>query len=288
MMLRFLTISVLFLFTQAYAAQADHKFPRDLSRNGPWKTKLNWMTTTDRDNFKIHRKSGKTVVSQAGVSTLAVVDGRLRAYFQWAPTGDQNEKYFDHIAYVDYLDGNWSSPEIIEIDIDKENPRGYPFDPTIVPLPKGGFRLYFTVNNATQRGSKDLSIKSAISSDGISFVLETGDRLKLDGQSINDCAVIFFDDLWHLIAPNHDKAGVGYYATSPDGVTFERQDDLYHPGGAWLGNMVRHDNTVYFFGTGFTLRTSDFRRWELVQKHRLADPGVALFEGEMHVITVGR
>ena len=44
---------------------------------------------------------------------------------------------------------------------------------------------------------------------------------------------------------------------------------------------------VYFFGTGFTLKTKDFKRWERVQRNRMADPGVAISNGKLHVLSVG-
>ena len=54
-----------------------------------------------------------------------------------------------------------------------------------------------------------------------------------------------------------------------------------------MGNMVEHRGEVYFFGTGFTLKTKDFKRWERVQRNRMADPGVAISNGKLHVFSVG-
>lgn len=286
---RLLFASLLTCFLQATLVSADHRYPRDLSKNGPWKTELTWLTASERSGFKINQNSAEIAISQAGVPTLAVVDGSLRAYFQWAPTDDENIKYFNHIGYSDFHDGVWSLPKPIEVDFDSRNPLNYPFDPTIVPLTEGGFRLYFTSNNAEKRGSKsNLSIGSATSADGVNFTREPGNRLQLDGKRINDCAIIYFNGKWHMIAPDHDQPGVGYYATSNDGLTFERQDDLFQSRGAWLGNMVERDGVVFFYGTGFTLKTSNFQRWQVVQRHRLADPGAAFFDGKMHVMSVGR
>lgn len=286
---RLLFASLLTCFFQAALVSADHKFPRDLSNNGPWKTELTWLTSSEKSGFKVDPKSGELSVAQAGVPTLAVVNGTLRAYFQWAPTDSRNLENFDHIGYSDFSDGAWSFPKSITVDYDLRRPLNYPFDPTVVALPEGGFRLYFTSNNSEKRGLKsNLSIGSATSADGVNFAREPGDRLKLDGKRINDCAVIYFDGIWHLIAPNHDQPGVGYHATSNDGLTFERQEDLLQSGGAWLGNMVERNGEVYFYGTGFTLKTLDFKRWKVVQNHRLADPGAAFFEGKMHVMYVRR
>ena len=286
--IRLCTLLLVLLFTVPKVAFADHKYPRNLSANGPWKTNLQYMTGTARSDLLINDRGRKLAVDQAGVPTLIEIDGVLRAYFQWAPTGDDTIQFFDHIGYSDLSNGRWSEPQIITIDHDQRQRHEYPFDPTVVALTEGGYRLYFTQNETRRAGPNNkMTLGSAFSEDGVNFVMEPGDRLKLEDTKINDCAVIFFNGLWHLIAPNHDKMGEGYYATSQDGLSFERQDDLFMSGGAWLGNMVEHRGAVYFFGTGFTLKTRDFKTWQRAQRSRMADPGVAIFDGKVHVLAVG-
>lgn len=269
-------------------ALSDHIYPRNLSANGPWKTNLQHITAGVRGDLQVSDRNRRLAVDQAGVPALIEMNGVVRAYFQWAPTADDTIQFFDHIAYSDFDNGRWSAPQIISIDYERGRAHKYPFDPTVVALPEGGYRLYFTRNQSRRAGpSNKMTLGSAYSADGVTFSTEPGDRLKLDDRRINDCAVIFFDGKWHLISPNHDKMGEGYYAISDDGLTFERQDDLFMSGGAWLGNMVEHDGAVYFFGTGFTLKTRDFKTWEKVQRNRMADPGVAISGGKLHILSVG-
>ncbi len=276
------------LITAPTPALADHKMPKNLTANGPWKTNLQYMTGSVRGDLSVNDRGRKLAIDQAGVPTLIEVNGSLRAYFQWAPTADDTIRFFDHIGYSDLKNGRWSKPEIITIDYDERRPHTYPFDPTVVALESGGYRLYFTRNQQRRAGpSNKMTIGSAYSKDGINFAIEPGERLKLEDRRINDCAVVFFHGLWHLIAPNHDRMGQGYYATSKDGLTFERQDNLQMNGGAWLGNMIAHNDAVFFFGTGFTLKTRDFKTWERVQRNRMADPGVAIFDAKVHVLAVG-
>jgi hypothetical protein len=274
--------------TVPHLALSDHIYPRNLSANGPWKTNLQYITGRAQGDLPVTDRNRKMVIDQAGVPALIDMDGVLRAYFQWAPTKDDTIQYFDHIGFSTLENGRWSSPQIINIDFDRRRAHTYPFDPTVVALPQGGYRLYFTQNESRRAGpSNKMTLGSAYSEDGVNFAIEPGHRLKLDDRRINDCAVIYFDGKWHLISPNHDKMGEGYYATSEDGLTFERQDDLFMSGGAWLGNMVEHRGAVYFFGTGFTLKTKDFKRWERVQRNRMADPAVAISNGKLHVLSVG-
>ena len=272
-------------------ASADHKMPRNLSANGPWKTNLQWVTSKASRGFKIDDRSRSLAVDQAGVPALIKVEEGLRAYFQWAPTDESTIRFFDHIGYSDLIDGRWTSPQIVTFDADfsSRDRHKYPFDPALVRLDDGRYRMYFTRNNSAARPPvRDFSIGSAISDDGVFFRIEPGDRIKLDDGPINDCSVIFFDGLWHLISPDHTNIGVGFYATSQDGLTFERQENLFFEGGAWLGNMIEHEGEVFFVGTGFTLKTNDFAGWQLVDRNRFADAGAALFNGEIHVLSVGR
>ncbi len=287
-MLRLCTVMFFGLLAPVNAASADHVYPRNLEANGPWKSNLQYMSGSARSDLPINERGRKLAIDQAGVPTLIEIDGVLRAYFQWAPTKDETIQFFDHVGYSELRNGRWTDPKIIDVDYDRRIRHSYPFDPTVVALDDGGYRLYFTRNLTRKAGPANLmTLGSAYSDDGITFEMEPGDRMKLDGARINDCAVIFFGGQWHLISPNHDEMGVGYYATSKDGLNFEQQDNLFMNGGAWLGNMVEYEGAVFFFGTGFTLKTNDFKHWRKVQRNRLADPGVALHKGKVHVLSVG-
>ncbi len=72
-------------------------------------------------------------------------DGRLAAAFQHFPEHD--ERNFDRVAVCFSKDEGhtWSAPEPIVVE-GMEEGLMRPFDPTIVPLPDGKVRLYFTSN----------------------------------------------------------------------------------------------------------------------------------------------
>ena len=51
--------------------------------------------------------------------------------------------------------------------------------------------------------------------------------------------------------PNRPPDGIGYHATSADGLQFTRVDDVTVEGRRrWLGNVVSDGTTMTFFGTG--------------------------------------
>ncbi|MEK7382403.1 MAG: hypothetical protein AAB262_03865 [Elusimicrobiota bacterium] len=52
----------------------------------------------------------------------------------------------------------------------------FPFDPTLVPLPDGRIRLYFTGNYGRSFGTNAPAIHSAVSSDGVNYRYEPGVR----------------------------------------------------------------------------------------------------------------
>ena len=67
---------------------------------------------------------------------------------------------------------------------------------------------------------------------------------------------------------NGPQPGVGYHATSTDGLTFARQDDVRVDGPrAWLGNAQSDGDGIHFFGTGpqgvWTATSQDGQTWRV-------------------------
>ena len=77
----------------------------------------------------------------------------------------------------------------------------FPFDPTLVLLPDGKVRLYFTSNKLRDRESLP-AIHSAISGDGLKYEYEPGVRFSVEGRSVIDCAVVMHKGIFHLYAPD--------------------------------------------------------------------------------------
>ena len=204
---------------------------------------------------------------RAGVPTLArLQDGRLAAAHQHFPADSNAE--FDKVAVRFSSDEgrSWTVAQVIRLEGLPENMR-FPFDPTLVPLPDGRVRLYFTSLKGRQFTEDRPAIHSAVSSNGVDFVFEPGVRFGIEGRPVIDCAVALHRGVFHLFAPDNGagnnpgaaqrepgerpREGTGYHATSRDGLNFTRQDDVQLNGARrWLGNAQSDGDVLRFFGTG--------------------------------------
>lgn len=184
--------------------------------------------------------------------------GELVATFQWF-----DPVAFDEMARRVSLDGGrtWSDAEPLVLS---GAPGRFvnPVDPALVVLNDGRWRLYFT---SAPAGSRSADTYSAISSDGLNFQWEAGARFQIDGEFLLDPAVAWFGGLWHLYLPRHMQGDGAFYATSSDGLNFERQDDVEVPGILFLGNPLVHGEDLVFYGGGprgvAVLSSSDGSRW---------------------------
>ncbi len=285
-------ISLLVLITSSLSAQDLSPHPGQPRRNqpGPW----------DND-VMVYRvaKGGEpkklATFERAGVPTVArMKDGRLIAAFQNFPADDNRN--FDRVAVSFSTDEGitWSKAEPIVV-AGLEAGLARPFDPTLVPLPDGRVRLYFTSNRSPDFRRSTPAIYSAISTNGIHYTFEPGARFAIEGRVVIDCAVGLHDGVFHLIVPDNGAAedfmsapqrgrqppgGNGYHAVSTNGLKFERVADvkLSSTRDRWLGNMQSEGGKLVFFGTGATwpVTSADGKTWEsAADAFRLpgADPG---------------
>lgn len=260
-------------------------------QNGPWNNDvLVYRATTDGTTEKLE------TFDRAGVPTLARLrDGRLMAAFQNFPSDD--ERHFDRVAVRFSSDEGktWTSAAPIEVD-GMEEGLVRPFDPTLVPLPDGRIRLYFTSNRHRDFRMSTPQIYSAISHDGVHYTFEPGVRFGIDRRIVIDCAVVLHQDVFHLYSPDNGTAesffenerqhqpppaGRAYHATSTDGLTFTRADDVtLDDDVCWLGNAQSDGKAITFFGTGrgiFTATSADGVKWQPAGRLVIqgADPGAA-------------
>jgi hypothetical protein len=250
---------------------------------GPW--------NNDIDVYHVRadqRAERLATFPRAGVSTLArLADGRLIAAHQQFP--ESPDRDFDTVAVRFSRDEGrtWTEPRTIELT---NRPAGmrFPFDPTLVLLPDGRMRLYFT---SRREGTADLpAIYSALSQDGIVYDWEPGVRFAIPDRPVIDSAVTLHAGVFHLFAPDNGPApspgsglppvgrgpdGAGYHATSTDGLTFERRPDVRVDGRRqWLGAAHSDGTRMTFFGSGdgiWTATSRDGETWAL--DARLAVPG---------------
>src|SRR5262245_61562423 len=134
---------------------------------------------------------------RAGVATTArLKDGRIIAAHQHFPEND--EENFDKVAvrFTSDEGKKWTEPEVIRLN---DLPAGmrFPFVPTLVPLPDGRIRLYFTSVRQLRFDPDPPAIYSAISTNGIDYVFEPGMRFGIEGRPVIDCAVALHKGAFH-------------------------------------------------------------------------------------------
>jgi len=258
---------------------------------GPW--------NNDVDLFRIDTSGASKKVhsfERAGVPTAArMSDGRLIAAFQHFPKDDQRN--FDRVA-ISFSDDEgltWTAPRPMNIQ-GMEAGMARPFDPTLVPLPDGNVRMYFTSNRSPDFRISTPKIHSAFSKDGLNYVFEPGIRFAVEGRITIDCACALHKGEFHLIVPDNGTAAQmqqemqsrskpralgAYHAISSDGLNFKRIDDLSaSQSNRWLGNVQSENGTMFFWGTGpgpWPLTSVDGKQWAASQQSMRitgADPGV--------------
>ncbi|MDZ4290131.1 MAG: sialidase family protein [Prosthecobacter sp.] len=237
--------------------------------DGPWnRDVIVYRAAADAPPEKI------ATFDRAGVPTIArLKDGRLIAAHQHFPENDAAA--FDKVAVHFSSDEGrtWTAPAVIQLTGLPEGMR-FPFDPTLVPLPDGRVRLYFTSLRGRRFEEARPGIHSAISTDGIAYTYEPGVRFAIEGRPVIDCAVVLHQGVFHLFSPdngarldpgqapgdeppqNRPRDGIGYHATSTDGLNFTRADDVQVEGRRhWLGNAQSDGQLITFYGTGQPLRS---------------------------------
>ncbi|MDA1008905.1 MAG: hypothetical protein O2800_07920 [Planctomycetota bacterium] len=253
---------------------------------GPWNNDIGvWRIAVGGTPVRVH------TFARAGVSSVVqLASGELVAAFQWFP--ENNPASFDHIALSRSVDDGltWSTPTTPPITGLLADDRA-PFDPTLIALDDGRIRMYFTMNKLV--GASVPRIGSAISTDGIQFALEAGDRFAVSGQMVIDCAVAQLGNTWQLISPIQNADGAAYRATSSDGLNFVRQADLTGPAtNRWLGAMIQIPKGLRFYGSSnngvWSARSTNGSSWTIDSPPPGlpgADPGVAALPNGTLVVT---
>ena len=246
------------------------------NNKGPWNRDLAISTSKNGRHFS----KSKIFFPRGGVPNIIKnKEGHLLAAFQWFSM--DYFKSFDKVAISVSKDqgDTWSIPKEVVFNGLSENLMR-PFDPTLLLLPDGRIRMYFTSNTLLRgRVNGAPAIYSAISSDGFTYQIEDGVRLQVENKKVIDCAVAYFKGKYHLISPVNKEKGTAYYAISNDGLNFELQKNLKLGNNNWLGAMIVIDDTLFFYGTGkggWIAKTSNGKDWTLLDDTRYhgADPGV--------------
>jgi len=133
----------------------------------------------------------------------------------------------------------------------------FPFDPSLLVLPDGNIRLYFTSLQGRQFDNDTPAIYSAISSNGIDYTWEPGTRFSIQGRYVIDSTVVLHQGIFHLFSPDNGNPpvlspniGTGYHAISSDGLNFTRGDYVKIDGNRnWLGSAQSDGKIITFWGT---------------------------------------
>lgn len=242
------------------AASAIAQPNRPAPGGGPWNNDvLVYRVVTNGTPEKL------ATFERAGVPTVArLADGRLISAHQHFP--ENNPADFDKVAARFSADEGrtWSKPQVIRV-VGLPDGMRFPFDPTLVPLPDGRVRLYFTGNYGRTFQDSTPAIHSAISTNGVDYAYEPGVRFAVAERDVIDCAVVLHRGVFHLYAPiqgarprrgerpdpsSRPPEGRGYHATSTNGLDFVRVADVQLEGRRrWLGNAHSDGAVITFFGT---------------------------------------
>ncbi len=263
--------------------------PQPGPADGPWNRDL-WVAYSG-DGLSFGGAS--RFMERAGVPcVIRDSTDRLIAVFQWFPFDDADA--FDQVAvaFSDDAGTTWTAPtRMIFSGLPEDLMR--PFDPTLVQLEDGRYRLYFTSNERTGGGRP--AIYSAVSSDGVAYTFEPGARFAPAAGTV-DASVVRFGGAWHLFSHTMEaNTGRGFHAVSADGLAFEELPLVdVGSGFQWIGNAVAQGETLRYYGSGrdgvWSATSTDGSTWALDAGTRLSggDPSAVVSgSGEVMLVYVG-
>lgn len=252
---------------------------------GPWQRPLVICTSQDGINFS----SCNIFQDSSGVPSVAMDSiGRLISAFQWFPDPFHGP-HWDSVAVKISLDSgiSWTDPQPIII---QNFPSNYqrPFDPTLVALPGGQIRIYFS---SGPPGMNTIGTYSAISIDGINYTYEPGIRFSQAGRNCIDPAVIIFQGNFHYTSPKGAPQDGAFHAISPDGLNFTQLADIPSDNQHnWTGNMMVDSLALKFYGTGgpfmWFSATGNGSVWSPYQNLNLSggDPAIVKIWGNKFIL----
>ncbi len=304
----------LFCFTpRAALAQPSGSRPEDPSRL-PWNRDLRIAPVRSLEPLVFGES--RLFLERGGVPCVirdSKIPGRLIAVFQWFPMGEDQRSSFDQVALrLSVDDGRtWGEPVTLKISGLDSGRFQRPMDPSIIQLPDGRFRLFFT---SSERGRGHFSqagdgpvglgmpgIYSAISTDLKTFTFEEGRRSERANTPVVDPTVVLHAGTYYLLAhPELSQRSPydirqGYFASSVDGYHFERRRNLGAASeGDFIGNLLSHAGRLYFFGGGprgiWSISSKEGREWSTPGGSNLqgGDPSVfADSAGRLWMVYVG-
>lgn len=238
------TILPAFFFMLIFSLSATGQRP-------PWESPLKTAWSADGKTFN----TPANFQDSAGVPSVIKWKGdTLVCVFQWFRQ-PLNSTTWDKVSVkFSYDNGsNWTQPAPIIIN---GFPPGYqrPFDPAVAVVSKDSLRIYFSSSNGmpVAGGDSIINTYSASGTDGIHYTFEQNARVDVSNNRVIDPSVIYFNSMWHYLAPKGAPQDGAFHYISADGINFTTTplilSDATHN---WTGNYMTSNNTeLRFYGCG--------------------------------------
>jgi hypothetical protein len=212
---------------------------------GPYKDKVSYATSSDLLHWE---DSGQILAEHASVPDAIYKDGTIYIYFVDVSQDGKPEQ----IGLIKSADKGKTWSEKVDITIQGQGDK-VAVDPAPFLLPDGRIRLYFFDIADTRVPGRSGKIYSALSDDGVNFVLEQGVRLERQA-GLFDPDVVWVDGTWFMYVGD----GTGQntiVATSTDGSTFIEKGVAY-TGGA-IPNVFYNGKKFFLYTGGIDIATSE-------------------------------
>ncbi|NOZ06960.1 MAG: hypothetical protein GXP41_11535 [Chloroflexi bacterium] len=210
------------------------------AHEGPWSNRL--MIAYSDDGLTWTR-ANRVLADQGDVPDAIVDDqGTIRVYYvTWCPAEVHNQTV---VALSADNGTTWRFHRVTINGLASGQPS--PVDPDIVRTPDGRWRLYFT--SATPGPGSTPHTYSAISEDGFTFQVESGERLAVADKQVLDPSAIRTGAVWHLFAGgNPGTPGENWHATANDGLNFHQEDNFFADG-IIMSNGLAVEGGYRFYG----------------------------------------
>ena len=211
---------------------------------GPYKDRISYATSSDL----LHWKDSDQILAQhASVPDAIYKDGVIYIYF----VDVSQDGIPERIGLIKSADKGTTWSEKVNITIQGQGEK-VAVDPAPFLLPDGRIRLYFFDIADTRVPGRSGKIYSALSDNGVDFVIEQGVRLERQ-EGLFDPDVIWVDGTWFMYVGD----GTGQktvVATSTDGMTFTEKGVAYGEGA--IPNVFYNGKQFFLYTGGIDIATS--------------------------------
>lgn len=232
-----------------------------------------YISFSDKLTFDV----GEMIAEAASVPEVLVIDDDIYVYFVNAYAAHQGDGV--NIYYIVSTDDGVSWTEREPIKIDGLVAGMEPVDPSLLDLGDGRYRLYFYdfgKSGPNQQITKN--IYSAISEDGINFVLEEGVRLSMK-ENMTDPEVVYYKDTWFMYYAGGDVDGISV-ASSSDGLTFVDHGSVNDSEFMGIPGAFVEKNRIYLYDCKVVAESTDGIHFEKVSDFatRGCDPSPSIYK----------